>query len=101
MDDLQATLQSLLDNPAELEHLAETAKAFLGEDASPAAEPGMLDLQTIMKKLQGGSGEKQNLLEAIKPYLSAERQERLARAAKIARIAHIAEFAFGSEDADG
>ena len=103
MDDLQSALESLLNNPEELEQLAQTASAMLqGGDAEGSSGPSLSDLQSFMKTLKSDAGNpSQQLLTALRPYLSESRQARLDHAAKIARLSRFAEFAFGSELSDG
>ena len=97
MDDLQSTLQALLDDPEELNKLAQTAASLLqGEEkeSSPAAP----DLSQIMKLIQGADqGESRKLIAALAPFLSENRRLRLERAAKIAHLSSIAELALGRE----
>ena len=45
--------------------------------------------------------EKKALLEAMKPYLSPKRREKMDKAMKIARLARIAGIAMGEEGKDG
>ena len=106
MDDLQSTLESLLQNPKELEQLAQTAAAMLqgdtNEEQTDKSDQPFFDLQTLMKSLNGESNDRsQQLLTALRPYLSDNRRARLDRASKIARLSKFAEFAFGSELFDG
>lgn len=102
MDDLQSALQSLLDNPQELEQLAQTANALLGGSESEVKNPDAPDLQAMLQLLRSDSGgNTRQLLKALSPFLSEKRRARLERASKIAKLSSLAEFAFGSEIADG
>lgn len=103
MDDLQSALESLLKNPEELEQLAQTASAMLqGGDAEGSSGPSLSELRSFMQNLKSDAGEpSQQLLTALRPYLSESRQARLDRASKIARLSRFAEFALGSELSDG
>ena len=102
MDDLQATLQSLLNNPAELEQLAQTANSLLGGGGSEEKAPEIPNIQTMLQSLgKDAGGDTQKLLNALRPFLSEQRRARLERASKIAKLSSLAEFAFGSDSADG
>lgn len=101
MDDLQATLQSLLNDPEELQQLTQAAASLLGGAAEEEqeTEPKMPDLKQIFKMVGGGdTSETSKLIHALTPFLSAQRRTRLERAARIARLSSIAEFALGSEE---
>lgn len=116
MSDFEDRLNSILNDPAQMEKITSMAKSLMG-GGEPAQEqpkvevkkdaglfenfdPAMLGRLT---KAMGGmhrSDEKQALLEAMKPYLSTRRQEKLERAMKLAKMIHIAEIAFGALGGD-
>ena len=97
MDDIQSTLQALLDDPEQLNQLAQTAASILQSDEKDTA-PALPDLSQLMKMLQGSdhSGS-QKLISALAPFLSENRRTRLERASKIAHLSSIAEIALGRE----
>ena len=98
MDDLQATLQSLLDDPEELGKLAQTA-ASLFQNEDQEKNPEMPDLNRIMQMLRGANhSESQKLIGALAPFLSDDRRARLERASRIAHLSSIAELALGREE---
>lgn len=103
MDDLQSALQSLLDDPNELQQLAQTAAAMLGGEEQPQEEKQELpDLKSVMKLIRNGNqSETKKLVEALAPFLSPKRRSRLERAARIASLSSIAEIALGSDDGHG
>ena len=101
MDDLQSVLKSLLDDPQELEKLAQTASSFLQSDVpdSPPAFPDLNQVKAIMQKMD--TGETQSLVRALSPFLSDARRKRLERASRIAQLSSIAELTLGREDGHG
>lgn len=103
MDDLQSALQSLLDDPDELQQLAQTAASMLGgADSAPQEEPEFPDLKTIMKRFKNGSqSETKQLVDALAPFLTPQRRARLERAARVASLSSLAELALGSDDGNG
>ncbi|MBQ9044755.1 MAG: hypothetical protein IJ112_02260 [Oscillospiraceae bacterium] len=103
MDDLQATLQALLDDPSELEQLAQTAASLLGGgDDAAQAEAQMPDLKQMLEMMRSGrASESKKLISALSPYLSAQRRARLERAARIASFSSLAELALGGEEEHG
>ena len=101
MDDLQATLQSLLDNPDELGKLAQTAASLFQDNESEEASglPDMDQLANMIKQMNSGGTNK--LIDALAPFLSEERRSRLARASRIAHMSSLAELALGREEDRG
>ena len=104
MDELQESLNRLLENPEELKRMTDMASQLLGggEDAEPEA-PKLPDLSSLMSRLRGGNSDTQKLLQALKPFLAPERQARLSRAMRAAKLASVASAAFtqlGGEDGD-
>lgn len=108
MDELQESLRGLLENPAELERLSQMASDLLGgapeaEPTAPAAPP-LPDLGALISRFQsGGQSDTQKLLQAMKPFLSRQRQEKLDRAMRAARLASVAQLALSRmerEEAD-
>lgn len=97
MDDLQATLQSLLENPQELEELAQTASQLLGVGGDQEShESSTPEIGVLMRMLQKpGDGSVQKLADALKPFLSDARRVKLERAARLASLSSLAEFALG------
>lgn len=101
MDDLQATLQSLLDHPDELGKLAQTAASMLqdNEEDESGGLPDMNQLISMFKSsTQSGT---QNLIHALAPFLSDARRSRLERASRVAHLSSLAELALGREEDRG
>lgn len=111
MSDFEDRLNSILNDPAQMEKITSMAKSLMGSQQESAPEPpkaqtgsstGLFDgLDPAMLRLTGAlqsmnqPDEKQALLSALQPYLSPKRQEKLERAMKLAQMIHMAEIAFG------
>lgn len=106
MDDLQQQISSVMNNPAMMQQIMSLAQS-LGQDTAaapePAAEaslPGGVDLSMI-QKLSGfaqKSGIDQNqkaLLQALRPYISSQRVQKLERAMRAAKMAGFATTLIG------
>ena len=109
MSELEDRINSVLSDPDQMEKIMGMAKSLMGgsEEKSapqnPFAELGIdpSSLGRISRLMSGAQGgEKQALLEAMKPYLSEKRRTKMDKAMKIARLARIARFAMG-EMGDG
>lgn len=98
MDNLESGLQSILGNPQMMEQIMSLAQNFQSEPASPPpSAEGMpeLDFATIQKitTLIGKTGidsQQKALLQALRPYLSAQRIVKLEKAMRAAKLAGIA-----------
>ena len=99
-DDLGAKLAQLLDNPEEMEKLKNMAETLMGESGhSDNKGPdlsslfGGLDIGTVMQLgnllRSDAEDDRTRLLMALKPHLSAPRQDKVDRAVKLLRIASI------------
>lgn len=111
MSDFEDRLNSILNDPAQMEKITSMAKSLMGGGETPQErpktepknEPGLFEnfdpaMLGRLTKMMGGMSrgdEKQALLEAMKPYLSQGRREKLERAMKLAKMIHMAEIAFG------
>lgn len=103
MSEFEDRLNSILNDPAQMDRITAMAKSLMGsgepEPPRKAAVGGLegLDLGRVMKTLGVGaeSDNKGALLEAMKPYLSPHRREKLDRAMKLAKMIGMAEIAFG------
>ena len=102
MDELENVLGSLLKDPAQLQKLSALASQLMS-GAAAAEEPPpppenagggdparIARLAALFSGAQSGSREKTALLQAMRPFLSAERQERLERAMRFASMAKLA-----------
>ena len=114
MENLEQTIQAVLNDPEQMKQVMEMAKAFgfspseaessaASEDA-PAQIPsglGNLFSEPVGQLLsQAGKLDKrqENLLNAIKPFLSPGRQEKIDRAMQVARLSHLAGYALRSRE---
>lgn len=98
MDDLQSALDRLMKDPAELERLSKMASELLGGGApEPEPEsPAAPDLSGLLGALRAAPpSDTQKLLQAMRPFLSPRRQEKLARAMRAAKLVSVTETAFG------
>ena len=110
MDELEEKLNSVLNNPSELEKISKIASAIMGGSGDkpepPPQEPDidMGMLKQMLSGLRGNGGKKsesRDLLEAMKPFLAEKRRRKIDKAMKLARLASLAEIAvggFGGED---
>ena len=98
MDNFESGLQSILGNPQMMEQIMSIAQNFQSEPASPPPQAeGMpeLDFATIQKitSLIGKTGidsQQKALLQALRPYLSGQRIQKLEKAMRAAKLAGIA-----------
>lgn len=100
MDDFQEKLNSILSDPQMMSQIMNMAQSF-GQTQDPPQEqpsismpdlPGGLDLG-MMQKIASFAGkmgidrDQQNLLHALRPYLSSQRIAKLEKAMRSAKIA--------------
>ncbi len=94
MGDWEERIAGILNDPEQMAQIQEMARSLMGEGA-PGAQPeptgGMAKLSGLLQS--GGSSPAQELLRAMKPYLSQKRQGKLERALRIARVLKLAGFA--------
>lgn len=105
MSEFEDRLNSILNDPARMDRITAMAKSLMGSGEEAPKESGKsagllegLDPGRLMSSMgsgSGGSDNKQALLEAMKPYLSPHRREKLDRAMKLAKMIGMAELAFG------
>jgi hypothetical protein len=119
MSELEERINSILGDPAQMEKITKLASRFMGggeHEATPAEsanasalpEIGGMDSETLGKLTRllskaGSGSDKQALLQAMSPYLSKPRREKLAKAMKLAHMAKLAGMAlreYGGEDRD-
>ena len=101
MDNLGERLAKLMEDPEEMEKLKAMAEGIMGQSSQPQSQPlsGLFggispdDLGAVMQlsRLLGSEAEddRTHLLLALKPHLSAKRQDRIDKAVKLLRIASI------------
>ena len=98
MDNLESGLQSILGNPQMMEQIMSLAQNFQSEPAAPPPPAeGMpeIDFATIQKisSLIGKTGidsQQKALLQALRPYLSGQRIQKLEKAMRAAKLAGVA-----------
>lgn len=116
MSDFEDRLNSILSDPAQMEKITAMAKSLMGPQEAPQTavrvepkkdagllenfDPAMLGRLTTMLGSGNRTDEKRALLEAMKPYLSPQRREKLDRAMKLAKMIGMAELAFGALGGD-
>lgn len=108
MDDLEAKLNSVLNDPAAMQKIMAMAQSLSAaappenQEATPGGElpqldPGMLQkLSGLMGKTSVDSQQK-TLLHALQPYLSSHRIQKLERAMQAAKMARIAATFLGQQ----
>ena len=110
MGDFEDKLNSLLNDPKQMEQITAMAKSLMGGGEMPSERPKTekhkdagvfenFDPAALgrLSAVMGGVGrrdEKRALLEAMKPYLSPQRREKLEKAMKLAKMIGMAEIAF-------
>ena len=121
MSELEDRINSVLNDPAQMEKIAGLARSLMGGEGNADAVGGFSGLTDALSGIQGGfsgvpdidpaiikrvstlmsSGEggndKRALLEAMRPYLSEKRRQKMDKALQIARIARIARIAMGED----
>lgn len=96
MDDLSKKLSGILDDPKAMEEIAQLASS-LGVDTSgvhkpepsSAPDPDMMSMMSGLMPLMNtfkADDDTTRLLDAIRPFLSQERQEKLDRAKRLIRM---------------
>jgi len=119
MGELEDRINSVLSDPEQLQQITKMAQSLMGgnsgqESSGAASAPGAelfsqlgLDSGALgrISRLIGGQGavssQSRNLLEAMKPFLSDKRRQKMDRALKIARLAKLAGLAIGETEGEG
>lgn len=106
MADLEEKLNAILNDPQAMGQILSAAKALSGEQEEGAAPPpeeednplsalGQLDPRlvqlglSLLSEYSGGEDRRTALLEALKPFLRAERQAKVDQAVRIARLTKV------------
>ena len=126
MSEFEDRINSVLNDPEQMDKIASLAKSLMGGGAqstdsgdggmmgklgelakglsgggsagqeSPAIDPAMLGkIGRLMKAGNAQSSNERALLEAMKPYLTEKRRQKMDRALQLARLARIARIAMG------
>jgi len=114
LSELEDKLSGILNSPEQMARIMQLAQSLSGEKdgEKKSEEPPRREKEAASSPFEGldpkmiallsrltaefsssSSGGKEQLIAAIKPYLSRERGEKIDRAAKIARLAKIAQAA--------
>lgn len=106
MDDLQARMGAILNDPEMMKKITAMAQSFSPppEEQSPKAsepvlpnlDPGMLHKLAGLAGQSGIDSNQKSLLRALGPYLSRERINKLERAMRAASMARMASVFLGS-----
>lgn len=72
-----------------------------GDAEGMGFDPALLSRIAALMRRQGDKREERALLEAMRPYLSERRREKMDRAIRLARLASIAELALGELGKEG
>ena len=93
MDDLSNKLSSLLSDPEGLNQIKELANSLLGNTETAESQENTLEgkneiaaIMQILQALKGANDKSVELLLALKPHLSSERQKKLDTAIKLLKI---------------
>ncbi len=106
MADLEEKLNAILNDPQAMGQILSAAKTLSGEREEGAAPPpeeadnplsalGQLDPRlvqlglSLLSEYSGGEDRRTALLEALKPFLRAERQAKVDQAVRIARLTKV------------
>ena len=98
MDDISEKLSALLSDPEGMNRIKSMAESLLGSrEEAPTKKKDEPDIDVgaltgILKKMKGGgvNDPRINLLQALRPNLSAERRERVDGAIKILKLIELA-----------
>ena len=93
MDDISSKLSSLLSDPEGLNQIKELANSLLGNTETSESQENTLEgkneiaaIMQILQALKGANDKSVELLLALKPHLSIERQKKLDTAIKLLKI---------------
>ena len=113
MSDFEDKLNTLLNDPASMAQIMQLAQTLSGEggrekayeppQSTPGGEDGDMDAQMlqhfmpILREMQNAnSSDAAQFLRALRPYLRAEKQEKVEKAVQIARLIRIGKTFFRS-----
>ncbi len=105
MEDMESKLGAILSNPQMMQQIMSIAQNFQSDPAPPPPSQGEalpeIDFATIQKltSLIGKTGinpQQKALLQALSPYLSSQRIQKLEKAMRAAKLAGMASVFFRS-----
>lgn len=119
MGELEDRISGVLNDPRQMEQIMAMARSLMGGGGGGAPSEG--DLASLLGGAAagggapeapllsrlggllkgGGDGERKALLEALKPWLSARRREKLERAVRMAQLARVATAVLGETGGEG
>lgn len=104
MNELEDKINSILENPEEMEKISRMASELFGiqpegKDSSQSP-PDMSGMMSKISAMMGGGSEKAGLLNAISPYLSEHRRRKLQKSMRLAQMLRLAGKAFGEGGGD-
>jgi len=113
VSELEDKINSVLSDPQQMDKIMGMARSLMGGGSNePSAPAGMAELfpkeldgamLSKLSRLMSDGGEKKQeraLLEAMKPYMSQKRREKMDKAMKLARLARLAGLAMGEMGGD-
>ena len=90
MDDLSARISSILNDPDSMAQIRSMAEGMLGGTEKQKNDAPDIDIGRLLPMIQKINSKKSDkrceLLMALRPHLSEERQQRVDRAVKILRV---------------
>lgn len=108
MGELEDRINRVLGDPSQMEQITQLARSLMGGDSAgetppqenadpfPDFDPALIGkISRLMRSDAGKGSDKRALLEAMKPYMSEKRRQKMDKALKIARIAKLAQMAMG------
>ena len=109
MDDIGEKLTQILNDPGSLQQIMEVVSALGGQQTSTdggetgqlpqPAPPEMLeDITKMLRQAEKEDKKQEALLQALRPFLKPNRQERLERAMQVAHLSHLAGIALRSRN---
>lgn len=98
MSELEDRINSVLNDPGQMEQISKLAQSLMGGGDAGGIDTGVLSKLSSLAGNAGESGGKQALLNAMKPYLSEKRRMKLERAMRLASLAKIARLAFSETE---
>ena len=105
MEDMEAKIGAILNNPQMMEQIMALAQNLGGEQAPapPSAQEGLpeIDFAMVQKMTSligktGIDGQQRALLQALGPYLSSHRIHKLEKAMRAAKLAGMATIFFAN-----
>lgn len=104
MEDMESQLSAILGNPQMMEQIMSIAQNFQSESPpqpQPSSPLGEIDFATVQKLTSligktGIDGQQRALLQALHPYLSSQRIQKLEKAMRAAKLAGMASIFFSN-----